>query len=261
MTAVIRQPRRHNSRLSIVWALFMRDMDYNFRKSPIGAIIYTLEPVLFILTSAGLHRFMFNAQAPYGNSLLLFYGAGHFPYYFFLRCSSFGRMYFYTEYPFVREIDVLFARYLVEGFRIIIVMMFFMLVLYCIGIEEVIPVRPGICVASIVAVGFLSLGIGMINSMIVSYTAVWGFVYAALGRGVMLLSAVLFCADQLPVYPRTIVMWNPLAQDIEWFRTGLYGTYPASQLDVGYLTIASCISVIVGIIMFNNRNLSGSGFH
>ena len=254
MISVTRQALPGFGRFHVFFALVMRDMDYRFREHRLGAIIYTFEPVALIFFMSAMRTTLLNYQPPFGPSILLFYATGHFPYYFFLRCSKgVGRMRFRSEFPMVSDFDVLISRYIIEALRMGAVSLVFMGGLYIYGIDEAAPTSLGVCCVAVLMLGLFALGIGMINSGIKSHFPIWGIMYQVMSRGALLLSRALYVVDRIPVYPRSFVVWNPIAHALESLRTGFYPDYPVRSLDLNYFFVATASSMIVGFIVFSNR--------
>jgi capsular polysaccharide transport system permease protein len=63
----------------------------------------------------------------------------------------------------------------------------------------------------------------------------------------MFMSGVFYVVDLLTPSIRDVIVWNPLAHGIEWFRLGLYGRYLVHTLDREYLMGVAGIVLLVGI--------------
>ncbi|WP_019906144.1 ABC transporter permease [Methylobacterium sp. 77] len=237
-------------------SLIVRDFGFRFRNyNPLIGILIFVEPIFIILTVAAMRIYLFGKVPPFGSSVVLFMGAGVFPFYIFRRCARGVRALKSrtAEYYFVKPFDFLLARFLIQQFQNIALMFLFFLTMWLYGIPEAAPWAPEKCALSLLAVSCLALGTALINSAIRSYFPGWAKIYAFLSRPLMMFSGAFKTVDLTPEPMRTIYAWNPLSHVIELFRWGIYPNYPVASLDGIYLAKWSVGTLVVGIILYNNR--------
>ena len=74
------------------------------------------------------------------------------------------------------------------------------------------------------------------------------------GRGMVLLSAVIHPFNELTPEARAILVWNPIAHFEELFRVELLGTTAFTGLSLNYFLMWSIISLFLGFVgYYNNR--------
>jgi capsular polysaccharide transport system permease protein len=239
--------------LSVISYLMVREFDQKFRGNRLSVLLAVAEPVLLISLMIML-RGLFRGQFPaYGLSTAVFYSSGVFPFYTFMRLSYRARQ---TKYdtsqrlPRVSATALLIASAIAEATLILSTMLAWFGALWLYGLEEAAPYSIPECAKPILLLMTFGIGVGLINSALSRRFALWSYLYGRLTRGLMLLSGVFVVADLLPYFARSILIWNPLLHGIEWFRLGLYGTYPVHTLDRDYLMTCAGISLFVGVISY-----------
>jgi len=117
------------------------------------------------------------------------------------------------------------------------------------GIDQARPVSIVTCAIPMGLLIVMGFGVGMINNVIIRYFPSWSMIYRILTRGLIFLSGVMLIVDLTPLWLRNIVILNPLAHAIEWFRLGVYGTYPHNTLDRAYLIEWAVIALFLGFVI------------
>ncbi len=110
-----------------------------------------------------------------------------------------------------------------------------------------IPEDPKACLLALGLLAVGGIGIGLINAAISRRFQLWPYIYGIPGRALLVLSGAYYIVDLLPLFFRNVVVWNPLAHGIEWFRLGLYGNYPVITLDREYFGVAMAVALLLGV--------------
>ena len=222
-----------------------------FRGSKFGIIFTLLEPLLWCWGLVLLRTLFRNTQPNYGTSLVLFYASGMFPFFLFMRISR--RAVRVTTNPVQRPaqitiLDMYLANALVETliWTSIVILLFCGMYLY--GIEQALPRSMSDTAASLSLLIIFGFGIGLVNAAIARFFQMWTFVYAMGSRILMFGSGALAVVAMLPVQIRNIVVWNPVAHGVEWFRVVIYGFYPDDIIDRPYLAKSALVAVFIGIV-------------
>lgn len=242
--------------LTIMTALIVRDFGSRFRKHrPIVALFIFIEPIIIITMISTLRIYLYGKIAPFGSSVLLFMGAGIFPFYVFRNCSRGvkapkSRA---AEYFFVKPFDFLLSSFIIQQIHILLLMLIFFTCVWLSGVPEAIPHSPGSCALGLFLLALLALGVGLVNSTIRSYFESWGNLYALISRPMMMFSGAFKTVDLTPEPARTVFTWNPISHGIELFRLGIYPNYPVASLDVIYLAKWAVGSLVVGIVLYSNK--------
>ncbi len=138
------------------------------------------------------------------------------------------------NYPQVKPIDTLIARFILEMWLQLIAMflMFF-------GIFWLLDVLPEFADPLL---SLEAIGTALIFSAGIAFPlSVYGTFYVSLTKAVniitsplMLVSAVMYSVNDLPVRAREVLTWNPIVHIIEAFRSGLFGTKMFQGHNLGY---------------------------
>jgi len=239
--------------LSVVGYLMIREFDQKFRGNRLSVVLAVAEPILLLSLMLALRSLLRTQFPAYGQSTVVFYSSGIFPFYTFMRLSYRTRRAKYDSsqrLPRVSVTALLIASSLGEVALSLSTMLAWFLGMWLYGLEEAAPHSIAECAKPILLLMTFGFGVGLINSALSRRFALWAFIYSRLTRGLMLLSGVFLVADQLPYFARSILVWNPLLHGIEWFRLGLYGTYPHHTLDRDYLMLCTGICLFIGVISY-----------
>lgn len=236
---------------SVIGFLMVQEVGQRFSGSRFAAALAFLEPIFLIMVLIGI-RGVFRGRLPgYGLSVAVFFSSGVFIFYIFMRVSARTKATKYDAFqrlPRVSSTDLLIASALAEAVLIVGTMLCWFVVLWLWGYDEAVPTSIGDCILPLALVVMLSVGVGLINSAISRHFPFWAYLYGRGSRGLLILSGVFWVVDVIPLFVRDVVIWNPLTHAVEWFRLGLYGTYPVATLDRQYLILWATSALFLGVI-------------
>lgn len=243
---------------TVIALLMAQYLNNKFRGTKLSVFFALFEPLMMVAVFYFL-RSLLHVQFPaFGTSPIVFFAAGVLPFYLFMKISRVARRNVggQNRIPRIHGLDRMIASAATEALTIVVMLGLLFVGLYYIGfIEEARPRDIGTC---FLACGFLMLlgfGAGLINAFIAAYFVSWRFIYRIFIRLLITLSGVFYVVDILPYKMRALVVWNPIAHGIEWFRVGLYGLrYPHSTLDVAYFVKFSIILLFVGLTLYQALN-------
>lgn len=236
--------------LRVVGYLAVVQFDQKFRGSRFSAVLTFLEPLIFIVLLVAVRGFLRDALPDYGVSTFVFYSSGIFPFYVFFRLSVRLRGAAPSpqrRLPRVDSTQMVMASMIAETGIILTTMLVWFTVMWFVGLKEAAPARIDLCLAALAWLWALGIGVGLLNGAAIKASKIWQFVYGRATMALAFLSGVFFVVDMLPLNVRNILVWNPIMHGIEWFRLGLYGTYPVFTLDTDYLIDTTAIVIILGI--------------
>lgn len=228
---------------------------YEWRKrasrNRFGALTTFAEPFL-LLVFILLFRIWFRDRLPrFGHSAAVFYASGILPFYLFLRLSARGLA---TKYeasqrlPRITSTDQVLAAWALEISMYMSAFLIWFFGMWLYGLREAEPWSMIDCLLPLLCLGCMGLGIGLVNSAVSYFIPPWTYVWARFSRLLMFGSGVFYVVDLMDLRFRNLVVWNPLAHALEWFRLGLYGSYPHSTLDKEYLIFWAVGSLLAGIV-------------
>jgi capsular polysaccharide transport system permease protein len=234
----------------MVGFLTIQEFDRRFKTSRFGAFLALAEPIL-IIAAITAFRALFRGVLPqYGTSTVVFISSGIFPFYVFLRLSTRTRGARYDavhRLPRATSTETLLAAIAAETALILTSLVLWFIGMWAFGLEEAKPEVPSDCVIALALLAVAGIGVGLVNAAISRRFPLWPFIYAIPSRALMILSGAYYIVDLLPLSFRNVVVWNPLAHGIEWFRLGLYGHYPVLTLDREYFVLGAVMALFLGI--------------
>lgn len=236
----------------VIWVSLPQILARSTRGSKMMFIVYLLEPLIIVVALYTVRGLLKQNQPNYGTSLFLFYASGFLPYYLFQRVSSRTRAANTAPsslLPGATALDIYISTALLEALINVTTTIFVFLGMWLYGIEQARPASIVDC-ASVVAIFLiLGMGIGMINNVIYTFVPFWFVMYRVLTRGLIFLSGIVIIVDFTPPWLRSIIVMNPLAHGVDWFRLGVYGRYPSNFLDKSYLLEFTLVTLFLGFVM------------
>ncbi len=234
---------------SIIAFLMVQEFDRRFSTSRFGGVLALAEPILLI-AAITIFRAQFKGILPtFGTSTVLFVSSGVFPFYVFLRLSVRSRDIRYDaahRLPRISSTDTVFASIGAEAALIFTALAGWFAAMWVYGLSAA-PEDPRACLLALGLFAVGGIGIGLVNAAISRRFPLWTYIYAIPGRALLVLSGAYYIVDLLPPFFRNVVVWNPLAHGIEWFRLGLYGNYPVITMDLEYFGMAMAVALLLGI--------------
>jgi len=137
-------------------------------------------------------------------------------------------------YPQVRPLDLVAARIILEMATLSIVFVGLMTVSVYLQRQfifgDLLMVLVGLSLA-----GSLGSAIGLFASTMGAYTTVLERILPMIMRPLFWLSGIFYTANELPLYVREILLWNPVAHAVEMVRGGWFQSYHAIHADPIYV--------------------------
>lgn len=234
----------------VLGALVLRETRATFGTSQLGYLWAIATPtvgisvLVLVFTSAGRHP-------PFGSSLALFFATGLLTLEFFRKLSTalmttFNANKALLTYPVIKEIDTLFARFLLISATYLVIMLVFYSGLIICGLADF-PRYPDQLLYAFISTALLGFGFGSLNAVILSRWESWTFIEQILTRPLFIISGVFFIPSRLPSGALNILKWNPALHLIEWFREGYYPNYSSTVLSRSYLLLFACLLILLGL--------------
>lgn len=234
----------------VIGALMLRDVQTRFGGRSANYLIAIAWPLSHISILLLIYSFA-GRSAPIGQSAPLFFATGLVPFVMF-NYPSRQMMLALTmnapllNFPIVTTTDVLFSRAILETVTSFAVVMIFAAILYGLGVD-IMPRYPETAVTALCATLFLSISVGIVNSVIQIFVKVWMIGYILVMIISYITSGILFVPEFLPEKIRSVLLWNPLLQAVEWFRTAYFEGYGRQTLDKQYVVITACVLLAGGL--------------
>lgn len=251
--------RRRFATLRSVTALALREMSTTNGRSPGGYLWAILEPVAGIALLSVIFSLGFRNPA-IGTNFALFYATGLVPLTVFTVLSSrVGMAVLYSRqllaYPSVTFLDAILARFLLNMLtQIMVAYVILAGILYVFDVTVILNF-PAIALAMAMAAA-LGLGVGTLNCFLFTKFPIWQQIWSIVTRPLFLVSCVLMVFDQLPVWAREWLWYNPVVHVVGMMRHGFYSTYHAVYVSVGYVMGISLICGVSGLLLLYRHQYS-----
>ncbi|SDA99481.1 ABC transporter permease [Sinorhizobium sp. NFACC03] len=238
--------------LNVMHAVIMRDIRSRYFNHGLGFLIVPLFPVAHIAMLLGIYR-VTGREAIFGDDMALFFATGLFPALTFTYISRYMSVSVVANksmlsFPAVHLLDIVLARSFLEFIGIMVSMFVIYVILLSIG-SDPIPRSPATALLALLSTIVLSIGVGIVVSVISAMLPMFPMGYA-------LSMIVVYLSSGAPIYlhgfPEEVVYYcsfNPVFHAVEWMRSAYYLGYPTADLDKTYLMMWGFGSVAVGLLM------------
>jgi ABC-type polysaccharide/polyol phosphate export permease/Tfp pilus assembly protein PilF len=234
----------------IIFALLIRETRTRFGETRLGYFWAIVEPSSHLALIAAVFSFITKGVAPIGESLIVYYFTGVLPYLLFGNTiihvqESIESNKTLLEIPVISHVDVLIARGLLELVTQATVAVIMLSVFLCFDLPAIPDDIPK-CMLALTCIWLLAFGVGVCNCVILHFIKSWDVIFATVVRSLYFTSGVFISPMQLPDWVRDILVWNPLFQGIDWFRTGFYSTYDPDWLNRPYMVVCAIGTLLIG---------------
>lgn len=238
------------SQSRIIFALLLREMRTRFGETQLGFAWAIIEPISHLALIAIVFSATQIAQAPVGDSLLVYYFTGVVPYLLFSN-TTFQLTYALVandsllQIPIITYVDVLIARACVEFFTQIAVAFVMVAAFVALGYNAI-PRDFFGCFTGFTLIWLMASGIGILNAVIIHFVKSWDHIFPNFVRAMYFTSGIFLSPIVMPDWVRDIVAWNPLLQGIDWIRSSFFSSYEPPWLDRGYLVLWAVGALMLG---------------
>ena len=243
--------------LRVIAALILREMATRYGRSPGGYLWAVLEPVAGIALLVVIFSVGFRSP-PLGQNFALFYASGLLPFLMFTAISGhvaqgLNQSRPLLAYPRVSFLDALLARFLLTALTQGVVSAALLGAILAF-FETRAALDPLPLLQAFALAAALGLGVGLLNTVLISRHPVWQSVWSVLMRPMVLLSGVIVLQDDLPQPWRGWLEWNPLVHVSGLARAGFYHGYDPDWVTPLYATGVALGAGVFGLLML-------TGFH
>lgn len=237
---------------NVMRAVVLRDMRTRFFDHGLGFLIVSLWPLAHMVILLGIYH-LAGRQAPFGESLNVFFATGLIPTLLFMYVSRFMSLSVVLNkpmlaFPVVQVLDILMARAYLEVIAGCITLFFMFTILLLLG-DNPWPVDPKQALFAYLATILLAVGVGIFVGVIAMFFNFAITLYALLMIVAYFSSGTLFVSAYLPDAIAIPLSWNPITQTVEWMRTAYFETYPDRLLDRSYLIGFGLVFLCAGLLL------------
>lgn len=236
---------------NVMRAVVLRDMRTRFFNHGLGFLIQSLWPLGHMVIIIAINTFVGRA-APYGESPLIYFGAGIIPALTFLYISRFMSLSIILNknmltFPIVKVTDILFARAFLEIIAGCITLLLLWILFTSLGLSPY-PADPEQAILAYLATILLAIGVGTIAGVITSFLPIFATVYGLSGIIIYICSGAVFVTPNFPDQIAIPISYNPVAQCVEWIRTAYFEGYSDRLLDREYLLCFGLGTLFIGLV-------------
>lgn len=246
----------------IMRAVLIQDMRTRFGNNHIGYLLAIAWPLahISIITLAYLVRI---SVAPIGDSPTIFVGTAIVPY---ILCFYPARMLAQAiqqnrqllNIPVIQPVHLIFGRCILETVNAVIVLAVFIFAVSLFDVD-ILPTDVAEASKVIGAAVFLGIGLGILNVVMGAILGRYFLTFFTLSMaGLYVTSGAYFPPDAIPPYVREYLVYNPLAQLIEWMRSAYYASYDPELINKPLIYWVGGISLVLGLV--GERFLRGKIF-
>ncbi len=239
---------------NVILALMFKEFRGRASRGRLGLFWVILDPVSKIIVLS-LFWYLARRTEISGVHVALFVAVAVVPFTILSRSLSsisaaIGSNQAYYNYPQVKPIDALIARFMLDMWLLAIgaVLIFFGLGWFMdlhINLQNTMPFIAVLLLA--MALGFgISLFNGTYGSLYEGYSRVLGF----FRRPLIFVSAVFYTPNDLPAQARYIISWNPIAQIIEYARYYALGIPLFPEASIAYPAVCALVALFMGFIAY-----------
>jgi capsular polysaccharide transport system permease protein len=231
-------------------AMLIRAIDAR-KQAPGHTVLALLEPLLLMTVICAIWYLLNRHQTvPFGDSVLLFYATGFFPYYFFLYVSHRIRIPLpKRRFPIERRLDYVFIHLTLRVFDYILLGLLLFGGLRLFVTVEANPDALLPVLEAALAILLLAFGWGLLLISLSKTFPFWGYLHPSISRTLILLSGIFYIPDFMSPAARYVMSFNPLVHAVALFRTGFYPNYPTLLLDKSYLFFCSILFLLMGFVL------------
>jgi capsular polysaccharide transport system permease protein len=246
------RPQLRHKALRSILALILREMTTTYGRSPGGYFWAVAQPVAMIVILALAFSLLLRSP-PLGSNFILFYATGILPLRLFQMLSNnVGGAVAFSKpllaYPRVTLADALIARAILT-----VLTQFVVAIVILTGIYMFVDSTDRLSFdAILLAYGLtvlLGIGVGAFNCFLFTLLPVWKIIWGIATGPLIILSAVIYIFEELPLFAQQYLWFNPLVHITGIMRSGFYSTYHPTYPDLAYVLTWALVPAFFGLLL------------
>ena len=243
--------------LSVIRALFFRELKTRFGKYSLGYAWALLEPLAHVLILVFIFSFIRIRGGYQGIEFALFFAAGIIPYLLFSKIAISGATTVEANkglfnYRQVKPFDAFITRALLESI-IYFLASIILLILFAWWGFDIHLANPLFMLMLLAIVILFGLGLSLLLGVAAVYFNDVAKFASMLLRPMYLLSGVLFPFDRIPQPYQDWLLLNPIAHAVELMRVAWFGLYFSPATDLKYLSLWTLSLCAVGMLAYRSH--------
>ncbi len=235
----------------VIYALAMREVHTLYGNTRLGYLWAIIQTAFNIAVFWGM-RELLGAHAPHGMGMAVFLLCGFIPWYMFsnvvTRCMTAARAnQALLTFPQVTELDLMIARLIVVWGTQLLCAGILLTIAASLG-ESVEVRHPESLAATLFVAPLLGWGVGMIFASLARFWTTLERLVPILMHLLFFISGLFFQVSELPARFSSPLLYNPIAQIIEWQRYGFSASCAPPMYSIGYILAWCCVSISLGLL-------------
>ncbi|MDR3532636.1 MAG: tetratricopeptide repeat protein [Rhodopila sp.] len=241
------------TRWRIIYAIMLRDIRTRFGHTRLGYLWAIMEPMSHLLTLGMMFYALNHSPPPLGDNMFLFYITGLVPFLMFSHVatdvmSAAEGANAMLQLPIVKRTDVMVAHALRQFATELVVGIIIFSIAALLG-HQGLPADLLTAGAAVTLLWLLAVGIGAVNVVVSSLFPSYETFFNALIRLLYFTSGIYYSPIGMPDVVRDWLLWNPVLQGIDLFRSGFFNQYEPHWLDMNYLLAWVVVSIGAGFAL------------
>lgn len=236
----------------VIYALAMREVHTLYGNTRLGYLWAIIQAAFNIAIFWGMREFL-GAHAPHGMDMAVFLLCGFIPWYMFsnivTRCMTAARAnQALLTFPQVTELDLMIARLIVVWGTQLLCAAILLVIAAFLG-ESVEVRHPESLAATLFVAPLLGWGVGLVFASLARFWTTLERIVPILIRFLFFVSGLFFQVSELPARLSEPLLYNPVAQIIEWQRYGFSASCAPPMYSIGYILAWCLASISLGLLL------------
>lgn len=236
----------------VIYALAMREVHTLYGNTRLGYLWAIIQTAFNIAIFWGMREFL-GAHAPHGMGMAVFLLCGFTPWYMFsnivTRCMTAVRAnQALLTFPQVTELDLMIARLIVVWGTQLLCAGIILAIAAAMG-EPVDLRHPQSLAATLFVAPLLGWGVGLVFASLARFWSTLERLVPILMQLLFFVSGLFFQVSELPARFSAPLLYNPIAQIIEWQRHGFSASCAPPMYSIGYILAWCFASISLGLLL------------
>lgn len=234
----------------------LREMVTTYGRSPGGYVWAVVEPVAAIALLSFAFSLAFRAPS-LGDSFALFYATGYLVYMLFHDVANktatsirFSRA--LLTFSAVCWLDAVLARFLLNLLTHLFVIMLVLGTMIAFFDTRAIPELP-LVVNALAMAAVLALGVGVVNCYLFMAFPAWERLWMVVTRPLFLISGIFFLFEDMPVWVRDVLWFNPIFHATGEMRAAFYPTYRPEYVSSSFAYGLGLALLLTGLMLLSRH--------
>ena len=237
---------------SVIYALFLREVNVRFSAGKIGYIWIFLEPMLQILIFVSVKMMLFGNRSNLDYAVFItigFLGYNLFRHIVNNAMSAFKSNKALFAYKQVKPIDTLIARLLVEVMVIGFIALVFVGAGFYFGFDMS-PQNLGMVLLTFIWLITFAFGFGLLVSVIGFFFESFIKIVKLAMMPLMFISAIFYSLVDLPASAQKLLSLNPIANFMELIHASYFDVLSDQFVDYTYMMIWTSVTLYLGLWLY-----------